>query len=364
MIRLSFVLGLMVAALLWMPAHAQRGPATVFADRVEVRPFANRIEALGTLEPRERVDLTLNTGDVVRKVYFDDGERVTQGKTLLTLAQREQIALVEAAEATEEEARRQLARIERLAADNAVSQSELDEARRNMQNATAQRRAVQSRLADRVLVAPFDGVLGFRQVSVGAYVRPGDVVATLIDDSEMRLEFSVPSIFLTQLEPGLPIDARTDDLPGRTFDGTLTSIDNAIDPVSRSVRVRATLPNPDRVLKAGMLVKVGLKADARDALAVPEKAILPRGPRFFVFVIEPQNGTLIARQREVELGLRHDGYVEVRSGLDPGARIVTEGLIRIRDGSEVTIADEGLLSPSAGGMGSVPGNGGAAASPG
>ncbi len=364
MTRFTLMLGLVAALLLSGHAHAQRGPATVFADRVEVRPFANRIEALGTLEPREEVDLTLSTGDVVREIYFDDGERVTQGKTLLTLAQREQIALVEAAEANEEEARRQLARIERLAADDAVSQSELDEARRNMQNATAQRRAVQSRLADRILVAPFDGVLGFRQVSVGAYVRPGDVVARLIDDSEMRLEFSVPSIFLSQLEPGLPIDARTDDLPGQTFEGTLTSIDNAIDPVSRSVRVRATLPNPDRVLKAGMFMKVELKADAREALSVPEEAILPRGPRFYVFVIEPENGTLIAHQREVELGLRHDGYVEVRNGLDAGDRIVTEGLIRIRDGSEVTIADESLLSPSAGGSGATPGSGGPAASPG
>lgn len=331
-----------------LPGFAQRGgggPPSVFVEPVTERSFATRIEALGTLEPNEQVDLTLNAADRVRAIYFDDGDRVTAGKTLLSLAQREQIALVEAAEATYDEARRQQERIARLAEQQAVSESELDQANRNLDSARANLRAVQSRQQDRVLVAPFDGVLGFRMVSVGSYVQPGDVVARLIDDSEMNLDFMVPSTFLRTLKKGTAIEARTDDLPGEVFEGTIASIDNAIDPVTRSVRVRATLPNPDRLLIAGMFVQVTLLAEPRDALSIPEEAIQPIGPRTYVFVAEDDGGQIVARRKEVTLGLRQEGFVEVKSGLEEGDRIITEGIIRVRDGGPVKIEDKSILEP-------------------
>lgn len=335
--------------LLAAPAAAQRGgPASVFAETVEPRDFAMRIEALGTLEPNERVDLTLTAADRVTAIYFDDGDRVEAGKTLLSLAQREQAALVEAAEATLEEARRQMDRISRLAAEQAVSQSELDQARRNLDSARANLRAVQSRQRDRVLVAPFDGVLGFRRVSVGSYVSPGTVVATLIDDSEMNLDFAVPSTFLRVIRPGSEIEAVTDDLPGEVFSGTVASIDNSIDPVTRAVRVRATLPNPDRILKAGMFMQVTLIADPRTAPSIPEEAVESVGPDTYVYVIESQGDSRVARRRGVEIGARQNGYVEVVSGLDPGETVITEGLIRVREGGPVVVRDESLLEPGAG----------------
>ena len=330
------------------PAHAQRGgPASVFVEPVLERPFSMQVEALGTLEPNEQVDLTLNAADRVRAIYFDDGDRVNKGKTLLSLAQREQAALVEAAEATVEEARRQQERISRLAEKQAVSQSELDQANRNLESASAQLRAVQSRQRDRVLVAPFDGVLGFRMVSVGSYLRPGDVVARLIDDSEMNLEFSVPSTFLRGVEEGSRVSAITDDLPGNTFEGTVASIDNAIDPVTRAVRVRASLPNPERLLKSGMFMQVTLVLDPRSSPSVPEEAIQPIGPKSFVFVASEEGGQLIARRKEVHLGARQSGYVEVLDGLVSGEKVVTEGIIRIREGSPIVVRDKSILTPKA-----------------
>ena len=188
-------------------AEAQRGPgaASVFVSPVQETEFSMQIEALGTLEARESVDLTLNVADRVTAIYFDDGDRVTKGKTLLSLAQGEQAALVDAAEATANEARQRFERTQQLAKERTVSQSALDEAARDLSAANAQLRAVQSRQKDRVLVAPFDGVLGFRLVSVGSYVRAGDVVAELIDDSEMKLDFSVPSIFLRSVRKGTEV---------------------------------------------------------------------------------------------------------------------------------------------------------------
>ena len=340
------IIVLITMALASQFASAQRGPSSVFAEAVAEREFAVRIEALGTLEPNEMVDLTLNTADRVQSLYFDDGQRVRKGKTLLSLAQREQIALTEAADANAEEAAQQLERIERLAARKAVSQAELDEAKRNVNAANAQLRAVQSRQKDRVLVAPFDGILGFRQVSVGSYVRPGDTVARLIDDSEMNLEFTVPSTFLRSLSPGTKVIARTDDLPGMNFDGEIATIDNAIDPVSRSVRVRATLPNPERILMSGMFMEIMLTADPRTSLAIPEEAVQPVGPKTFVFKVDDNNGTLAAKRTEVKLGALDNGYLEVLSGLTSSDKVITEGIIRVRNGSPIKIENKSMLNPS------------------
>lgn len=340
---------LFLVATVWADAAlAQRGsqPAPVFVETLQEQSFANRIEAIGTLEPREMVDLTLNAADRVTAIYFEDGERVSEGKTLVVLTQNEQRALVEAAEANREEASNQLERVNRLVDIKAVSRSELDEAQRSYDNATAQLRAVQSRQRDRVLVAPFSGVLGFRQISVGSYVSPGTVVATLIDDSQMRLEFAVPSIFLRSLQPGTEISATTADLPGEVFTGSLTSINNAIDPVSRSVRVRATLPNDDLQLKAGMFMTVTLLARPRMALATPEESIEALGPRFFVYKVVERDGQPFAQRTEIEVGLRQGNVVEVTSGLEAGDRVVTEGIIKVRDGGPLSVKDKSVLDPA------------------
>jgi membrane fusion protein (multidrug efflux system) len=345
MIRLA-ILAFSITLLSLPSALAQRGgPASVFADPVLERQFSRDIEALGTLEPNEQVDLSLNASDRITALYFDDGERVRAGKTLLSLAQREQLALVEAAEANVEEAARQLERVVRLAVADAVSQSELDQAQRDLDAAEATLRAQQSRQKDRVLVAPFDGVLGFRRVSVGSFVRPGDVVATLIDDSEMNLDFDVPSLFTRSIQPGTAIVAETDDLPDETFEGVIETLDNRIDPVTRSIRARATIPNAERLLRSGMFMRVTVTADPRINLAVPEAAVQPVGPRTFVWRVSEEDGGLKARRAEVELGQRADGYIEVLSGLDLNDKVITEGIIRVREGSDLRLQERSMLSP-------------------
>ncbi len=345
---MKWIASVFIALTLAVPAvdaFAQRGPASVFAETVTEREFSREIEALGTLEPNEQVDLTLNVADRVRSIYFDDGQRVRKGKTLLSLAQREQAALVEAAEADVEEALQQFERIQRLQAAQAVSKAELDEAQRRLNSVQANLRALQSRQRDRVLVAPFDGVLGFRQVSVGSFVRAGDIVATLIDDSEMNLDFDIPSLFLRSAVPGTEITAQSDDLPGETFRGTITTLNNRIDPVTRSVTARATLPNDDRLLRSGMFMRVLVRAAPRRALAIPEEAVQPLGPKTYVWRLVDEDGQNIVRRAEVQLGSRAAGYIEVISGLSRGDIIVTEGIIRVREGAAVIIKDKSMLEP-------------------
>lgn len=320
------------------------GPASVIVAPVVEQSFSERVEAIGTLAPKERVELSVNVADRVTGVYFEDGQRVEKGQTLLTQAQREQLAAIEGAEATAREAFRIVERMRPLVEDGVVSALEFDEAKRNYQVAQSQLTSVQSRQRDRVLVAPFSGVLGFRQVSVGAYLNPGMPVATLIDDSEMLLDLAIPASFLSSIAPGVEISATTNAYPGESFTGSLISVNNEIDPVTRSLRVRAVLPNPDLKLKPGLSMSVTLYTSPHVGLAVPEGAIEPIGSKSFVYAIERGTQGPVARRREVTLGIRTRGTVEIISGLEAGEQVVSEGLIRVRDGAQVKIEEN--LFPS------------------
>jgi len=321
------------------PGGGRGGPVTqVGAVEVSPRVFSSRIEALGTLAPREQVTLTANAADRVTAIYFEDGQRVAKGKVLMTLVNDEENALLESARATEANARLVYERNQRLAQGDAIAELELERSRSTFEAASANVSSVQARLRDRVLVAPFSGVLGFRQVSVGAYVSPGQVVATLIDDSQMRLEFGVPSIFLTSLRQGLEIQATTKDIPGRDFVGQLTSIDNAIDPVSLAVKVRATLPNSDGALKAGTSMSVALNSQPRTSLSVPEISVIAEGSKNFVYVVDRSNTPSVVEKTEITLGMRERGLAEVLTGLESGDIVVTDGVMKVRPGAPVQIA--------------------------
>jgi membrane fusion protein (multidrug efflux system) len=332
------------------PAGGQRGPGgpggpggrgapptQVEAVATESRVFSSRIEALGTLEPRERVVLTANAADRVTGIFFEDGQRVAKGKVLMTLVNEEEQSQLESARATEANAKLVYERNQRLASAEAVAQLELERTKSAYDAAVANVGAVQARLRDRVLVAPFSGVLGFRQVSLGAYVSPGQAVATLIDDSQMRLEFGVPSIYLADLRPGLEINAVTKDMPGRNFVGKLTSIDNAVDPVTLAVKVRATLPNSDGALKAGSSMSVQLVSKPRSSLSVSEISVIAEGSKNFVYVVDQSKEPATAVKTEVTLGTRERGTVEVLTGLKSGDLVVTDGVLKVRPGGPVMV---------------------------
>lgn len=312
-------------------------PTQVQAVVAESRVFSSKIEALGTLEPRERVVLTANAADRVTGVFFEDGQRVAKGKTLMTLVNDEEESQLESARASLANAKLVYERNQRLAAADAVAQLELERTKAAYEAAVANVSAAQARLRDRVLSAPFAGVLGFRQVSTGAYVSPGQAVATLIDDTQMRLEFGVPSIYLNDLRPGLEINAVTRDFPGQNFVGRLTSIDNAIDPVTLAVKVRATLPNPNGLLKAGSSMNVELVSKPRTSLAISEISVIAEGSKNFVYTIDQSKQPAVTAKTEVTLGTRERGVVEVLTGLKSGDLVVTDGVLKVRPGGAVIV---------------------------
>jgi membrane fusion protein (multidrug efflux system) len=328
---------ILLAALALFPLGLAAAPPTpVIVAEVRLGRFEDRVEALGTLRANEMVELTANVTETITAIHFDDGQRVKAGDILVEMTSAEEHALLEEAQATVDEARSQYERVKSLAGQGTAAQSLLDERRREWDTARARLTAIESRLADRLVRAPFDGVLGLRNVSLGALVKPGDVITTLDDDSRMKLEFPVPSPFLATLRPGLAIVARARAYADREFRGEVSSVDSRVDPATRSVRVRALLPNPDRTLRPGILMSVVLLKDPRDALVVPESALVPLGQQVFVFRAVESDGNRVER-REVRVGARRPGEVEVLEGLAPGDRVVTHGTLRLKDGDPVAV---------------------------
>ena len=183
--------------------------------------------------------------------------------------------------------------------------------------------------------APFSGLLGFRQVSTGTLITPGSTITTLDDISEIKLDFTFPETALGMLAVGGTIYARSAAWGDREFAGTIATVGSRVDPVTRAATVRAIIPNEDGLLRPGMLLTVRVLGREREALVVAEKAIVQTGIDSFVFLID---GESRARRTLVTLGLRQFGTVEVVAGLREGDVVITEGIIKIRDGSPVQVA--------------------------
>jgi membrane fusion protein (multidrug efflux system) len=313
-------------------------PTEVFVAKVEQKQIADEVEALGTLRANETVILSSTVTERITKVNFEDGERVKQGSILVEMEAAEERAELREAESNLREAQQQLDRTKALEKKRVATESLLDERKRNYLNAQARLTAIESRVAERQIAAPFDGIVGLRNISVGALVQPGTTITTIDDDSVMKLDFSVPAVFLSTLKPGVKVEARTRAFEGRVFEGEISSLDSRIDPVTRSILVRAIIDNPLQLLKPGLLMRVTLSKNLRDALVIPEEAIQINGSIHSVFVAVEKDNKLIAEKRSVILGLRRIGEAEITNGLQIGEKIVTHGIIKLRPNSEVIIA--------------------------
>lgn len=310
----------------------------IIVQTVSTKSLTTTIEALGTLRANESITLTSNDTKKVTRINFEDGQRVEKGQVLVEMTSREESALLEEARFNADEAKKQLDRVQELTKRGAASQALLDQRVREFEAARARYNATESRLKDLVLLAPFSGVVGLREVSIGALVSPGDQITTLNDDSKMKLDFTVPAIYLRSLSVGLPIVAKSGDLGNTIFQGEVFSIDNQIDEVTRSIKVRALLDNKHHELKQGMLMLVDLKAASRDSLVISESALMPLGSNNFVFVLNEADGTV--ERRQITIGERLVGSVEVLSGLRVGDKFVTHGLQKIRTGQKVKVLAE------------------------
>jgi membrane fusion protein (multidrug efflux system) len=303
----------------------------VLTATAESRQINVGIEAIGTANANESVNITSKTTNMVTSIRFSDGEVVNAGQVLVELDRAQTEADLAAAAAAFAESQSQFNRSRELFNTQALSKAQYEQLEATMKSNQARVDAAKARLADTYIRAPFAGRVGLRRVSLGTLISPGTVITTLDDLSAIKVDFAVPELNVGELRSGQAIAARSSAYPGRNFVGKVASVDSRVDPGSRAVMVRALVPNRDGALKAGMFLTVDLSKERRAALMVPEQALVPEQARQFIYVVQGPK----VNKREVKLGRREPGFVEITDGLRAGDHVVIEGTLKLREGSLV-----------------------------
>jgi membrane fusion protein (multidrug efflux system) len=313
-----------------------RGPTMVVTQLAAQRNIRDQVEAIGTAIANESVTITAKVTDTVNQVNFEDGDFAQAGDVLVELTNEEQTALLAEAQANVDDTRTQFKRLEDLLHQGSVPVSQVDESRAKYAGAQAHYQSIVARLEDRLITAPFSGVLGFREVSAGTLITPGTAITTLDDLSTIKLDFSIPEVYLSLVRPGTKIQANSPAYPDAVFEATLRTIGSRVNPVTRAVTVRAHIENKGLLLRPGMLLTAKLTTAERTTLMIPESALIQRSAEVFVYLIEDGRATI----REVTHGIRDQGWVEILAGLTEGEAVISEGAIKIRDGAPVTTAEQ------------------------
>lgn len=335
-------LPVLLILLLWGAggAGAQRPsaqPSAVIVARATTVSFPVAIEALGTARANEAVDIRPKISESIRAIRFEEGQRVEAGQVLVELDDAEARADVAAARATLVDLENQERRNRDLFEKSSVSEAGLDQSVAQRDAARAVLEAAEARLAESSVRAPFAGRVGLRNVSLGSLVTPDTVITTLDETDPIKLDFDVPETSLAQLSEGLTVEARSAAWRGEVFRGRVASVDTRVDAVSRTVTVRAILPNEDGRLRPGMFLTVTLLREETTTLVVPEQAIVPEQSRQFVFVLDAEQRV---EKREVRTGRRRPGQVEIADGLREGEIVIVEGTQKVSPGERVEILDE------------------------
>lgn len=325
------VASLLLPLALASPVQAE-GPVVVVVVPVREEAFPLTVEAIGTARANESIEIRSHISESVRAIRFEEGQRVKAGDVLLELNDAEVLADVAAARASLVEATSRHLRAVEMQAGDLIAESELEllEARRDAARAALD--AAEARLAETVIRAPFAGRVGLRRVSPGGLVSPSVVITTLDDNDTIKLDFDVPETAISLLEDGLVVHARSAAWPDSTFTGKVVSVNTRVDPVSRTVTVRARVPNGRGLLRAGMFLTVRLVRGDVNAMLIPEEAVVPERSQQFALVVGDDG---IVEKREIRLGRRRPGEVEVLLGLSVGERVIVEGTQKARPGSPV-----------------------------
>lgn len=331
-------------------------PVAVATFDARAEHWSGRLEAVGTLVAVNGTNVTTEAGGVVQEIAFQPGQPVQAGTLLVELNSAAELATLEAMEASAELAGAQAERWRTLGADQLVSQAEAEERATQAATSHAQAESQRALIAQKRIRAPFDGILGIRRVNLGQYVAPGEPIVSLQSLDPIFLDFTLPEQDLEHVREGLRVDARVDSLGGRTFEGTVTAIEPAVDPGTRNFKVQATLENPGHLLRPGSFARVEFEVGQdQDVVVIPQTAVAFNPYGNVVYVVMPADAGdgdaaqaagedgepgLIARQRFVTTGPARGDMIVVTRGLEPGETVVDGGLLRLRNDAAVAINNE------------------------
>lgn len=311
-------------------------PTPVTVQLVQKQLFLEHIEALGDTYANESVDISSNVSEIIAEIHFDDGQKVKKEDVLVVLAQAEEKAQLESAKVDLAQKRREYNRVSDLVKKKLLSQSELDEALSAMNMAIYKIKELEAKIADRTIIAPFDGIVGLRDISLGALVQSGDKITTLDDINSIKLDFNVPDLYLAKIKKDLTIQATTAIYPDRVFEGIITTVNNRVDPTTRSITVRAKLNNENHLLKPGLLLQVSVITSSRYTLLIAEEALIVLNDKHYLLTVDNENKVV---RKQVTIGSRQLGKVEIIQGLTEGERVITRGITRVRPGQTVSIKE-------------------------
>ncbi len=329
----------MVGALAASAQETVPGVIVAPATRVD---FPLTVEALGTARANESIEVRPKISQTITKIEFEEGQFVAAGAILVRLEDAEARAAVASARATLLDSESKYKRTQELFQSDLVSESQVEtsSARRDADRAALD--AAEARLDNTVVRAPFAGRVGLRRVSLGSLVAPSTVITTLDDTDTIKLDFDVPETVLGLVATGLPVVARSAAWPDDTFEGRVESIDTRVDPVSRTLTIRALVPNAEHRLRPGMFLTVQLLRRDVTALMIPEQAIVPEQSQQFVLIVGDDG---IVSKREVHVGRRRPGQVEIVDGVEEGEVVVVEGTQKAKPGSRVRVMQRLEVEP-------------------
>jgi len=311
-------------------------PVSVEAVPAHVGNVVVDAEVVGTLLANESVMIRPEVTGRIDQILFTEGQTVKKGTTLVTLDAGDLRAQLAQSESAARLAKLNFERLKLLREKQLVSQQAYDEAAARLIEAEAKEKLDRVRLAKAVLRAPFTGMLGVRRVSPGDYVAPGQDIVNLESIDPLKVEMRLPETYARELSPGKAIRVRVDAFPGETYDGEIYVIDPRVDVTTRTLLLRARIPNKENKLRPGMFASAVIELARREnAVLVPEQALVPSGQDQFVFRIVDGKAT----RTKVQVGVRRKGDVEILAGVQPQEMIVTAGHQKLRDGQAVAVED-------------------------
>ncbi len=327
----------------------QMPPTAVETEIVKAGPLASGLSTVGTLRADESVVMRPEVAGRLVKIHFEEGQRIQQGAPMFSLDSSSARAGLSEAQANLENAQRANARATDLGGQQLLSKSEVDRARAELGVAEARLASARAAAAKTTLVAPFSGVAGLREVSVGEVVSPGQALVNLVRLDPMEVDFSLPETALTRAAVGQEVSVTIDAFPGETFAGRISAIEPVIDPESRSARLRAQITNEGYRLRPGLFARVTLGATGADpamAITIPEQALMQEGDERFVYLV--RDGKAV--RTPVVTGTRVPGRIAIVEGLAEGDQVVSAGQAKLfPDAPVAVVPGEGETPPAGAG---------------
>lgn len=312
--------------------------------KAEKQDVIINVSALGTLQADQAITVRPEITGIVTSIDFTDGERIEKGDLIITLDDRDLKARLMQAEARLTLTRANYQRAERLLKQGSGTARARDEALNDFKSAEAEVAAAEAALQKATIEAPFSGIIGLRQVSLGQFLSVGDPIATLADVDNLRIDFQVSEVFLTDIHAGQEVNVTFDALSGETYKGVVSAIDPVVSVDGRALSVRAVLRNVDGKLRPGLFGRVEIVTDTRRSIMLPEASIVssPTGEKA-VFLVKDGN----AKMNPVTIGKRLPGEVEILSGVEDGDTVIVSGQLKVQNGQPVEIVAEEEPAPDA-----------------